>query len=275
MFNPGGGCRDDGAVDAFYLPPQESATTEALATAAGGRGLQVLRYRDATDLSGGKAYAYGGPRFMDRLSRQVDLVTLEPVDDWLPSLPWRLRRRDIRLMPLSEASTTMGRAFVKTPREKDFEAGIYTGPELPTSGVDDPMVLVSDIVTFTREYRILALDGQVHTGSRYLTGGRLDARPLDHDADRSVVLGFAQALLSETAGTLPSAVTVDIGWAVNADTGDQGWAVVEANMAWFSNIYDCNPERALDVVVRGAGPADAVSSRDRAFVTPTISRDTP
>ncbi|RIJ68770.1 DUF4343 domain-containing protein [Nakamurella silvestris] len=135
-----------------------------------------------------------------------------------------------------------------------------------TDADDDRPVLVSDIVTFTSEYRLLVFDGRVHTGSRYLTSGHPDVRALREDTDRSAVMDFADALLDAAADTLPSAVTVDVGWAVDADSGDEGFAVVEANMAWFSNIYACQPERALDVVMRAAGPTGDLSDRDRPFV---------
>lgn len=169
------------------------------------------------------------------------------------------------MIPLSEAREKPGRVFVKAPREKDFEAGIYNGAELPLDAADPP-VLVSDIVTFTREYRLLVLDGQVRAGSRYFTAGRPDLVSLVEDADNAAVVTFADALLNAVADTLPSAVTVDVGWAAPTDGGEAGWAVVEANMAWFSNIYACNPDHALDVVMRAAGPVAALADRDRAFV---------
>lgn len=216
----------------------------------------------------GRAHAYGGPRFMARVAEHADVAPLEPLDDWLPSLPWPLTRREIRLVPLSEAQSMVGRWFVKTPREKDFEAGVYTGAELPRVRGADPLVLVSDVVSFSREYRLLVLDGEVCTGSRYLTAGRVDARPLAEDPNRDAVLEFAQRALDEVAGSLPSAVTLDVGWLVhpNGDGGDDGPAIVEANMAWFSNIYECDPARALDVVLRSAGPREDVQQRDRPFL---------
>ncbi|MDF9807898.1 hypothetical protein M2436_006445 [Streptomyces sp. HB372] len=47
-----------------------------------------------------------------------------------------------------------------------------------------------------------------------------------------------------------------------------GWAVVEANMAWFSTVYAADPDRALDVVLRSAGPGSLVQERDLAFRRP-------
>ena len=41
----------------------------------------------------------------------------------------------------------------------------------------------------------------------------------------------------------PQAVVLDVGQIV-----DRGWAVVEANGAWGSAIYGCNPDAVLDVI---------------------------
>ncbi|MFF8843600.1 hypothetical protein ACF08N_12870 [Streptomyces sp. NPDC015127] len=73
-------------------------------------------------------------------------------------------------------------------------------------------------------------------------------------------------MLGAVAGTLPSAVTVDVGLAQDPDTGAEQWAVVEANMPWFSHSYCADPGRVLDVVLRAAGPRDLVSSHDLGFV---------
>jgi hypothetical protein len=64
------------------------------------------------------------------------------------------------------------------------------------------------------------------------------------------VLGFAGQLLAAHAETLPSAVVVDIGM-IRAADGRENPAVIEANMAWASGHYACEPDRALDVVLRG------------------------
>jgi hypothetical protein len=51
---------------------------------------------------------------------------------------------------------------------------IYSdGTRLPGSDAADPdtVVLISDIVGFTSEHRLLILDGQVHAGSQYAEDG--------------------------------------------------------------------------------------------------------
>jgi hypothetical protein len=157
--------------------------------------------------------------------------------------------------------------FVKPPRDKHLPPGVYAdGSRLPGGLPADTPVLVSDIVTFLVEHRLFVLDGTVHTASRYARNGRLDPAPLDACPRRDAVLDFAAGLLDACADGLPSAVVVDVGLAADPDRGDEHWAVVEANMGWFSSAYAAEPDRVLDVVLRAAGPRARVSARDRAFV---------
>lgn len=57
--------------------------------------------------------------------------------------------------------------------------------------------------------------------------------------------------------TPPTAIAVDVGMI------DGRWAVVEANAAWAGGTYTADPQRALDVILRASGPADAVTDRNR------------
>ncbi|MEU4744266.1 hypothetical protein AB0G02_27905, partial [Actinosynnema sp. NPDC023658] len=67
---------------------------------------------------------------------------------------------------------------------------------------------------------------------------------------------------------LPGAVVVDVGLTGPPDDPRAEVVVVEANMAWFSQVYRSDPARALDVVLRVAGPLGDVSTADRPFVRP-------
>lgn len=111
------------------------------------------------------------------------------------------------------------------------------------------------------------------TGSRYATWGRLDPAPLDDCPEADRVRAFTaelaeQADVSEVSGLpgLPSAVVVDVGLTGPPDDPRATLAVVEANMAWFSQVYLSDPARALDVVPRAAGPVAEVSPADRPFL---------
>ncbi|MFC9067883.1 ATP-grasp domain-containing protein [Streptomyces harbinensis] len=73
-------------------------------------------------------------------------------------------------------------------------------------------------------------------------------------------LAFGARLLAAVGDTLPSAVVVDVGRTAG------GWAVVEANAAWACGRYTADADRALEVILRAAGPLSAFTGRDRPFV---------
>lgn len=207
---------------------------------------------------------YAGPLFADAVAADLGLGLLEAAPDWLARLPYELTHREIEFSTIAEARQLRRPAFVKPPNDKSFPARVYPdGSRLPgPDAVDDGTpVLVSDIVTFAVEYRLFLLDGEVRTGSRYLTHGELDVAPLDEDPRHAEVLAFAGRLASQN---LPSAVVVDVGL---LSEGSQ-WAVVEANAAWASGHYACDPNATLDVVLHAARPDGEFDSADRVFLRP-------
>jgi hypothetical protein len=248
----------------LIVPASATPTVRALSDVAAGRGLVVLPIALGSDLAlvptSDGLHLFGGPLLAARVQHRSPLALLEPEDDWLTTLPERFLRRRVRLMPALEAYGLQERWFVKMPREKGFEPGPYHGYELPTLREDEPL-LVSEIVTMTDEYRFWILDGVVHASSSYRLDGRPEARQLG--AEGAVAINrFMDDLLTDQADHLPSAVVVDVAW---SSQPSPGWAVVEANMAWFSAHYAADPGRVLDVVLRAAGPPEAVSARDTRF----------
>lgn len=202
---------------------------------------------------------HAGPRFVDAVAAALGIGPLEAPADWLSRLPREFTRREVRVMTIAEAYGIRRPAFIKSPNDKDIPALIYAdGSRLPGPDAVEPHtpVLVSDIVEFTAEYRLFLLDGAVHAGSRYGVNGALDVGPLP-----AAAVAFGRDLLAACGHGLPSAVVVDVG-----QVGGRGWAVVEANAAWASGLYAADPDRALDVVLRAAGPVAAVAGRDRPFV---------
>ncbi|MGW6914262.1 ATP-grasp domain-containing protein [Kitasatospora sp. NPDC054939] len=250
----------------LLLAPRINETGLQLASAARRRGLRAqtaTAWRAPEELIGSSVHIYGGPLFGDAVGRELGLALLAPPADWLVSLPSELVRRPVRLLPLSEARTLRRPAFCKPPADKLFPARIYpdgSGLPGPDALDDDMLVLVSEVVVFRREYRLFVLDGAVRTGSRYLLDGALSIAPLDEDPYREQALGFAAEVLSSFARSLPSAVVVDVGM-----LDDGSWCVVEANTAWAAGGYACDPDAVLDVVLRGAAPADRLAEADRRF----------
>ncbi|MEU6617853.1 ATP-grasp domain-containing protein [Streptomyces parvus] len=253
------------------LAPHRSGTASLLADAAGRRGMEVAvlpadgvpaRYRERAD-----AHYYGGPRFAARATGPLGVALLEPHDGWLDELPLAFTGRDVRRVPLSEARRRTGPLFVKPPTDKSFPAAVHPdGASLPPPphGSGDPLVQISEVVTWEDEFRLFLLDGEIRTGSQYAVYGRLDAAPLAGHSQEAAARAFAHRLIEECGDTLPGAVVVDVG-RIGRPGRAPAWAVVEANMAWFSTVYAADPDRALDVVLRSAGPGGLVPERDLEF----------
>lgn len=247
---------------ALILPPRLTASARALREAARRRGMRTVQLldHDVPDaLREEDAYLHAGPSFADAVAPALAVALLEAPADWLARLPAAFVRREIRAVPIREAYGLRRPVFVKSPNDKSIPALVYAdGSRLPGPDAVDPetVVLVSDVLGFDEEFRLYLLDGRVHTGSRYGVSGQLRPAPLSAEAR-----AFGHELLSATGHTVPSAIVVDVGI-----TATGRWAVVEANAAWASGCYAADPDRALDVVLRAAGPAARLAERDAAFV---------
>ncbi|AEN13585.1 uncharacterized protein DUF4343 [Streptomyces sp. DvalAA-21] len=149
-----------------------------------------------------------------RLAGRLGAALLEPDDGWLDGLPRAFTGRRVRRVPLDEARRARGPQFVKPPTDKSFPAAVHeTGETLPTPAghPHDVLVQISEVVIWVREFRLFLLDGEIRTGSRCATFGRLDAAPLAGHPDEGVVRAFARRLMGECGATLPSGVVVDVG----------------------------------------------------------------
>ncbi|MFD5200864.1 ATP-grasp domain-containing protein [Streptomyces sp. NPDC058375] len=257
----------------LVLPPQLTSSARTLRTTALRRGLRIVEatasavpeglgrpgWAGGTGNAAHAVHLHAGPSFADVVAPTLGIALLEAPADWLARLPRALTRREVRAMPIGEAYRLRRPAFVKSPNDKSISALVYAdGSRLPGPDAVDPatVVLVSDVMTFTVEYRLHLLDGAVHTAGQYAEGGRLRLGSADRDA-----LAFGREVLATAGGSLPSAIVVDVG----RDDGGR-WAVIEANAAWASGCYEADPSRALDTVLRAAGPATDLSPHDRAFV---------
>ncbi|MCT4353435.1 ATP-grasp domain-containing protein [Streptomyces sp. Je 1-79] len=249
------------------MPGRRTSTMELLAVEAAARGMVVLAAEE-TGAAVGPAHWYGGPAAGARLAGRLGFALLEPADDWLAELPEEFTGREVRAATVADAWAVERPMFVKPPRDKSFPADVYAdGSRLPADLDPATPVLLSEVVTFAAEYRMFLLDGRIAAGSRYAVFGRLDPRPLDsHGAIAEEIAEFVDRLVASAGPALPSAVVVDVGQLRDPYRPGHRWAVVEANMAWFSHAYAADPARVLDVVLQAAGPRERVQPGDLPFV---------
>ena len=264
----------------LVFSPRANDTSQVLGVEAYRRGMLTehltgWRVPDGFTV-GGPAHLYAGPLFADAVAADLGVGLLEPPDDWLTRLPRDVLQRGIRMLTMAEAWRLRAPAFLKPPNDKSFPARLYQdGSQLPgADAVDsDTPVLASDPVRFTVEFRLYVLDGEITTGAQYAIDGDLGIEPLTGHELEAQVLDFGARVVSECAGTLPSAVVVDVGLIADADgRGGPAPAVIEANAAWASGHYAADPARVLDVVLRAAGPMDEVGAPDRIFLRSPVRR---
>lgn len=254
----------------LVLPPRYTSDTNAMWKAAIAAGWEVERlpnWRPPESLASADPVLYGEPLFAAAVADALSLVLIEPPPDWTVRLPWRYRQREIRFTTLAAVRRGHRPAFVKPADDKCFPARVYaSGVELPTEEVlpGTTPVLVSEHVAFDVEFRCFALEGELATSSPYMRCGELAQAddgtwPAGHDELRGAV-SFARRVLDDPAVTCPPTFVLDVG------TIDGGWAVVEANAAWGSGLYGCDPSRVLSVLRRASIQRSRLTEEDRLWV---------
>jgi hypothetical protein len=201
------------------------------------------------------------------VAQQLSLVLLEPSLGWLAGLPAKYVSRKVLFTTLKEAKQWPSRVFIKPADDKCFAARVYeSGLALEVSEVisEDTPVLISEAVSWGIEFRFFVLDGRVRTFSCYSRSGVSLVEDGSQDPTRLETAGalkFCTRLLADSALQIPPAVAIDIG-----KIDGRGWAVVEANAAWASGVYQCDPRAVLEVVARACVRGEAAGPGDRQWV---------
>ncbi|MBI1281944.1 MAG: DUF4343 domain-containing protein [Anaerolineaceae bacterium] len=213
---------------------------------------RLQSHRPPAYLKGKDIAIYGEALFVNIVADELGLALLEPPFDFLAHLPRIYLLRNVRFTTLDDARNLRETAFIKPAYDKSFDSRVYaTGQDLPTTETlpGDLPVLVSEPVSWEIEFRSFIVERQLATLSIYLRYGQL-ARSEDgswpvESAIQDEASQFIYTLLQDDSIDLPPAFVLDIG-----KINGRGWAVVEANPAWASGIYDCNPVDILTVLKR-------------------------
>jgi len=209
---------------------------------------------------------YGEPLFAAVVGEELGLALLEPPFHWLATLTAEHLRREVRFATLWEARQLLQPAFVKPADDKCFLAGVVSsGQQLPGEDVlpGETPVLIAEPVRWEVEFRCFILEGEVVAISPYLRRGEL-ARSSNgswEDDRTEQARAFGQGVVSDSSVALPPAVVMDVGIIDGRE-----WAVIEANAAWGSGIYGCDPAAVLRVVRRACLARDRVSAADRRWI---------
>jgi hypothetical protein len=214
------------------------------------------------------AAIYGEPLFGAVIAQELSLVLLEPTLGWLAEIPRRYLLRDVTFTTLDEGKRLRRPAFVKPADDKCFPAGVYQdGAGLRVSDLlsSTTPVLISDPVVWDIEVRFFILNKRISTFSIYSQLGTLvpegEARLWTKEPEAIEAIEFCNRLITDSAVSLPPSVAIDIGRIDNS-----GWAVIEANAAWASGIYGCEPRKVLDVIERACVKRENVTGADKVWV---------
>ncbi len=245
-----------------YRP--DSIALGKAADAAGWRVERLHRWEVPEHLRQEEVIPYGEPMFVAFIAEQLALALIEPPLDWLTTLPFRYLERSIQFTTLAAARLHGDRAFFKPADDKCFAAGVYdSGDALPASELlpDDSPVLIADQVVWEVEYRCFVLDRKLAAIPPYWRDDHAadeEEPPMDEAREAA---RFVEELLKDSNIRMPPAFVLDIG-----RVRGTGWAVIEANPAWASGIYACDPSRVLPVLARATCPEATVSPADAAWV---------
>ena len=237
----------------LILSPRYTDDSIAIRAAAIRRGWRVMRlpnWRAPEGLEVEEATVYGEPLFVAAIAEPLDLVALEPPFDFLTNLPPEYVLREVTFGELASARTIADPKFIKPADDKCFKARVYADPSsLPPVG-DIPEwtpVLVAEPVEWELEFRAFIQDRKIVTMSPYLRFGKLsmtdDGEWFATNDEIESATRLVESVVGDHRVDLPPGVVIDVG-----NIAHRGWAVVEANPAWGSGIYGCDPDRILDIL---------------------------
>ncbi|MEZ0372447.1 MAG: ATP-grasp domain-containing protein [Candidatus Sericytochromatia bacterium] len=221
----------------LIIPYKSDTERDAVAAAWQARGWEVLRldrFWEPPVLEAERVKIYGGIAFAYVVAQKLNLDLLSPSDTLILDLDRRWTSRQMHPAALAELDTLPFPTFIKPASPKLFDAQVYADAAAvrrATKGLKaDTQLLVSDIVSFTSEYRCWCLQGQVLTTACYRGPGQ--------SPDPSAwVTDLLQAY------QLFAPMVVDVGF-----IPDQGWAVVEFNSCWGAGLNGADPAQAVDCI---------------------------
>lgn len=205
-------------------------------------------------------------------STGVDIPLLSCGPRWMLGLPYEYVRRKIVVCSADEAYETVNkhierglwrtkRVFAKLPEAKVdyfpaqlFDVGPMLGKTLVQGGLPyDVVVQLSEDVEFGTEARFFVAHRNITAASLYKIGTGDTVWGSEHfdksmaNVDTLVEFTRLKQFAERVAGD--NRVDQPPGWVLDVGMLDGEPAVVEANAAWSSGPYDCEPFGVLDAII--------------------------
>lgn len=235
----------------LILSPRQTPDAQSLWLVAVARGWSVIRANSRWQLERdpeAEPVLYGEGMFVEHLSAALGLQTWRLPNDWLVDLPWELRQRRILRGQGRDVIAALGYPlFLKPDDVKGFRARVYASvDDLAPDIAPEDLVMGATVVNWLDEYRCFVRDNEVVTVSKYAQSSEL---ALEGTSDElAAATEYATWILASPAVGVVKSSVIDVGRIAGV-----GWAVVEANPAWASGLYECDPSRALDAIAWAFG----------------------
>lgn len=188
---------------------------------------------------------YGEDIYAEIVAEQCNLILTKPDDDWLSKISQEFTKRRISYGKLKEFVHEEN-IFIKCSDFKSFKAGVFD-KVTNIKGFDtldlESTVFTSEVVEWELEVRCFVLNNKIKTYSSYWRNNAFDIHPLSETEGKDL-FEFFKNFMQQYSDTLPKAIVLDFGIIKG-----KGWALIEANPAWCSGLYDCDAKKVLEVIV--------------------------
>lgn len=192
---------------------------------------------------------YGEPLFAKVISELLSITLIEPEPDWLTTLPQDYLQRKVHFTNLNDVENITKASFIKPAEEKCFTAKVYQSGKQVSKSLLPPEtpILVSETVNWKIEFRCFISNCNIKTISSYWCNGesteQTDGSWKGTIKEYKEATDFCNRVINDSRVKIPNAVVIDVG-----KIEDRGWAVVEANSAYGSGLYGCDPIKAIEVI---------------------------
>jgi hypothetical protein len=221
----------------------------------GGAVHRIARFWDPPSFDVASVRVYGAESFCLVLQQKLGFTLCSPDDELLAQVPYHFLNRNIERRTLSDIRPVDFPIFIKSVTPKQFRGAVYRTTDALASecrGLSpETPIFVSEVVTFTSEFRSFVLRGHVLDTAIYEGAGVFD-RHLRGRQDALVLTSaveFVTTLIESVA--LPRTVVVDVGLIEGG-----GWAVIEFNASWGAGLNGCDAEKVLPAIISATGGLD-------------------
>lgn len=259
------------ANNLLVLPSEHTKEDQAIWREAIRRGWKTLRLdpNKPEKIEGYDMVRYYGNVLHKTRVEKLLPIKFHPISPTLLSdldISWT--GREIKSMEFGELPKPLDKdTFIKCVDIKWLEARVYKAGEKPSSqwqGMQDhDKILVQEPVSFIDEVRCFVLDREILTMSYYRKNKEFcpenialtPFEDIKDDAEPVWVRMLVDMLMAPhmyPLTKLPNGVVLDFGRLGYFDSGKLGvgrWALIEANEAWASGLYDCDPEKVFDTII--------------------------